>query len=109
MMAFMQDARGMAARMIICHCSRGRRTGVRMLVRQAMAGRGREVVVSGGHVHDAQGTLSGLRNIAAICRNDPRGEEAWPPPPAPAPARSARVRGGQSRNSRVIVSVNHFS
>ena len=80
-----------------------------MLVRQAMADRGREVMESGGHVHDALGTLSGLRNIAAICRNDPRGEEAWPPPPAPAPARSARERGGQSRSSRVIVSVNHFS
>ena len=51
---------------------------VRMLVRHAMAERGRDVVVSGGHVQDDHGTVFGLRNIAAICRNDPRGEKAWP-------------------------------
>ena len=49
-----------------------------MLVRQEMAERGREVVVSGGHVQDDHGTVFSLRNIAAICRNDPRGEKAWP-------------------------------
>jgi hypothetical protein len=44
---------------------------VRMLVRQAMAERGREVVMSGGYVRDDHGTVFGSRNIAAVCRNDP--------------------------------------
>jgi len=51
---------------------------VRMLMRQAMAERGREVTVSGGHAQDDQGTMFSFRNIAAICRNDPQGEKAWP-------------------------------
>lgn len=51
---------------------------LRVLVRQAMAERGREVAVSGGQVKDARGTLFGLQNIAAACRHDPRGERAWP-------------------------------
>jgi hypothetical protein len=51
---------------------------VRMLMRQGMAERGREVAVSGGHVQDDHGTIFSLRNIAAICHNDPRGEKAWP-------------------------------
>jgi hypothetical protein len=51
---------------------------VRMLVRQEMAERGREVAVSGGHAQDDHGTIFSLRNIAAICHNDPRGEKAWP-------------------------------
>lgn len=51
---------------------------VRTLFRQAMAERGRELVVSGGHARDARGTRFSVQNIAAICRNDPRGEQAWP-------------------------------
>src|SRR5581483_4616591 len=33
---------------------------------------------SGGRAQDDQGTMFSFRNIAAICRNDPRGEKAWP-------------------------------
>jgi hypothetical protein len=54
MMAFMQDARGDGgAGDHLPLLTRAQARGVRMLVRQAMADRGREVVVSGGHVHDA--------------------------------------------------------
>jgi hypothetical protein len=58
--------------------TRAQASRVRMLMRQTLAERGREVVVSGGHVQDIQQASYGLRNIAAICRNDPRGEKAWP-------------------------------
>jgi len=51
---------------------------VRMLTRQAFAERGREVLVFGDHVRDDQGTQFGLWNVAVACKNEPRGEPAWP-------------------------------
>jgi hypothetical protein len=78
-MTFMQSVDGDASRddhLPFLTQAQARR--LRMLVRHAMAERGREVVVSGGHVQDDQGTVFGLRNIAAICRNDLNGENAWP-------------------------------
>jgi hypothetical protein len=51
---------------------------VRYLVRQAFAERGREVTVHVDYVRDDRGGEFGLRNVAAACHNDPRGEVAWP-------------------------------
>ena len=52
---------------------------VRRLFREAMAERGRELVADGdGNLRDSRGTLYGLRNIAAACRDHPGGEQQWP-------------------------------
>jgi hypothetical protein len=49
------------------------------LFREAMAERGRELVVDGdGKLRDSRGTLYDLRNIAVLCRDDPGGEKEWP-------------------------------
>ncbi|MDR2984882.1 MAG: hypothetical protein LBV34_08575 [Nocardiopsaceae bacterium] len=50
---------------------------VRSLVREAFAEHGREVTVFADHVQDDQGAQFGLWNVAAACRNEPRGQAAW--------------------------------
>lgn len=50
---------------------------VRRLVREAFAQHGREVAVHADHVRDVHGGEFGLRNVAAACHQDPRGERAW--------------------------------
>jgi hypothetical protein len=77
-MAFAQGADGNGGQDdYLPFLTRAQASRVRALIREAMAERGCEVVVFGGHLQDVQGTVFGLRNIAAICRNDPRGEESW--------------------------------
>lgn len=51
---------------------------VRALFRQAMAERGRETMISGGHIEGDGPTYFGLWNVAVACHEDPRGERAWP-------------------------------
>jgi hypothetical protein len=51
---------------------------VRSLVREAFAEQGREVIVAGDHVRDDQDARFGLWNVAVACRNEPRGQAAWP-------------------------------
>jgi hypothetical protein len=44
-----------------------------------MAERGRELVAVGdGNLRDAQGAFYGLRTIAVLCRDHPRGKKEWP-------------------------------
>jgi hypothetical protein len=49
---------------------------LRILVRQAFAGAGVEVVALSDHVVDAQGRQFGLRDLAAAC--NPLPESDWP-------------------------------
>jgi hypothetical protein len=51
---------------------------VRAMFRQAMAERGRETIIAGGHIQGEGPSYFGLWNVALACRNDPRGERAWP-------------------------------
>jgi hypothetical protein len=51
---------------------------IRALFRQAMAERGRETMISGGHIEGDGPTYFGLWNVAVACHEDPRGERAWP-------------------------------
>ena len=52
---------------------------MRRLFREAMAERGRELVADGdGNLRDAQGAFYGLRTIAVLCRDHPRGKKGWP-------------------------------
>ncbi|MDQ0772155.1 hypothetical protein QF026_000621 [Streptomyces aurantiacus] len=47
-------------------------------VREAFAERGLEVTVHSGTVSDNTGRQFGLRNLAAICHQEPRGRKRWP-------------------------------
>ena len=58
--------------------SRAQADRVRALFRQAMAERGRETMISGGHIEGDGPTYFGLWNVAVACHEDPRGERAWP-------------------------------
>jgi hypothetical protein len=51
---------------------------IRALFRQAMAERGRETMIRGGHIEGDGPTYFGLWNVAVACHEDPRGERAWP-------------------------------
>jgi hypothetical protein len=51
---------------------------VRALFRQAMAERGRETTIRGGHIEGDGPTYFGLWNVAVACHEHPRGERAWP-------------------------------
>ena len=42
-----------------------------------MAERGRETMISGGHIEGDGPTYFGLWNVAVACHEDPRGERAW--------------------------------
>ena len=50
----------------------------RTLVRDAFGAAGLEVAAYADHVVDSDGITYGLGNVAASCRNDERGEAAWP-------------------------------
>jgi hypothetical protein len=58
--------------------SQARADRVRALFRQAMAERGRETIISGGHIEGDGPSYFGLWNVAMRCHQDPRGERAWP-------------------------------
>jgi|GEM_PF-1118108 len=51
---------------------------VRALFRLAMAERGRETMIRGGHIEGDGPTYFGLWNVAVACHQSPRGERAWP-------------------------------
>jgi hypothetical protein len=58
--------------------SRAQANRIRALFRQAMAERGRETMIAGGHIEGDGPTYFGLWNVAVACHEDPRGERAWP-------------------------------
>lgn len=58
--------------------SRARADLIRTLFREAMAERGRETMISGGHIEGDGPTYFGLWNVAVACHEDPRGPRAWP-------------------------------
>src|SRR5580698_5493020 len=58
--------------------SRAQADRIRALFRQAMAERGRETMISGGHIEGDGPTFFGLWNVAVACHEDRRGERAWP-------------------------------
>jgi hypothetical protein len=58
--------------------SRTQADRIRALFRQAMAERGRETTIFGGHIQGDGPSYFGLWNVAVACREDPRGERAWP-------------------------------
>jgi hypothetical protein len=51
---------------------------IRRLIREAFAEHGREVVDFADQVRDDAGAQFGLWNVAVACRNESRGESAWP-------------------------------
>jgi hypothetical protein len=58
--------------------SRTQADRIRALFRQAMAERGRETMIAGGHIEGDGPTYFGLWNVAVACHENPRGERAWP-------------------------------